>query len=73
MSDEQYRDILESHRVFTDGAFGVWLIEELKNKVEYYQGRMLRAESWDDFVECRSKYVVMDKLYNMVLNPQSFF
>ena len=73
MSDEQYRAILESHHIFMDGAFGEWLIAELKNKVEYYQRCMLRAESWDDFVEYRSRYVVTDTLYNMVLNPQSFF
>ena len=73
MFDDKFEEIIESHRVFVDGAFGQWLQNELGEKVGYFQNKMLSAKSWDEFTEARSNYAATQRLYNMVVNPQQFF
>ena len=73
MFDDKFEEIIESHRIFTDGAFGQWLQNELGEKVGYYQNKMLQAKSWDEFTEARSNFAATQRLYNMVVKPQQFF
>lgn len=73
MSDERFEELIESHRIFTDGAFGRWLQDQLGEKVGYFQNKMLQAKSWEDFCDARSNYAAVQRLYNMVVNPQHFF
>ena len=73
MSDDKYEAVMESYRVFADGAFGQWLQDQLSEKVDYYQNKMLQAKSWDEFTEARSNFAAVQRLHNMVVNPQLFF
>lgn len=73
MSDERFEELIESHRIFTDGAFGRWLQDQLGEKVGYFQNKMLQAKSWEEFTEARSNFAAVQRLYNMVVNPQQFF
>lgn len=73
MSDEQRRVVLESYRIFSDGAFGAWLTNELESKMKYYQDNLLTAESWEAYVEARGRFKAVSQFYNMVLNPEQFF
>lgn len=73
MSDDKFEAVMESYRVFADGAFGQWLQNQLGEKVDYYQNKMLQAKSWDEFTEARSNFAAVQRLHNMVVNPQLFF
>jgi len=73
VDNEQKQALIESHRLFIDGAFGVWLQEQLSGKVDYCQTRMLQAKSWEEFTEARSDFTAAQRFYNMIVNPQQFF
>ena len=73
MFDDKYEELIESHRIFADGAFGQWLQNQLGEKVGYYQNLMLQAKNWDEFTEARSNFAATQRLYNMGVNPQHFF
>lgn len=73
MTDDKFEAVMESYRVFADGAFGQWLQDQLGEKVDYYQNKMLQAKSWDEFTEARSNFAAVQRLHNMVVNPQLFF
>lgn len=73
MDKEHELEILESHRLFTDGAFGMWLEQRLGEKVNYWQSKVMQAACWDAFVEARANYEAANQLYNMVVNPDQFF
>lgn len=73
MPEDKRQTLIESHRMFIEGAFGIWLQQQLEEKVKYHHNSMMGATCWDGFVEARSKYEAATQMYNMVVNPQQFF
>lgn len=73
MSAERRQDILDSHRSFMSGEFGQFFAAALAEKVEYEQGRLLKAKTWEEFNAFRASYDALDRVYKMLMFPDQFF